>query len=147
MGNEIFSIICQNDANVLGCSKEELKLIQSIIKGKLPSSYLIFLELMGRKAFFMDGDSCFIDELPLLNEWAKEIIIHNKLDIQLKIDDFVFWMSQGVMFCFFNLNEGNDPPIYCYKEGSNQETFIKISETFTDFIERRYHLDKNLFNF
>jgi hypothetical protein len=147
MGNEIFSIICQNDANILGCTKKELKLIQSITHVKFPSSYLVFLELMGKKAFFLEGDSCFINELPFLNTWANEITSHHKHDIQLKEDDFVFWMSQGVMFCFFNLNEGEDPPIYCYKEGSNQETFIKISETFTDFLKRRFYLDKNLFSF
>jgi hypothetical protein len=145
MSTQIFDIIKNKDSFLEGCSDEEIKQIGLIAKGHLPSSYKTYLKLMGRKAFFLEGDSCFIDELPFLKHWAVELLTRNKLEICLKKTDFVFWMSQGVMFCFFNLEEGEDPPIYCFVEYPNQYSFYKICDSFTEFLQRRFFLDKTLF--
>ena len=48
-------------------------------------------------------------------------------------EDYVFWMSQGTMFCFFKLNDGDDPPVYLYTE-NDSDRFICISQSLTEFI-------------
>ena len=59
-------------------------------------------------------------------------------------DDFVFWMSQGCMFCFFKLSEGDNPPVYFYNE-SGEDRFIKIADTLVGFLINRLEMNKELF--
>ncbi len=101
---------------------------------------------MGRNADFLAGESCFFNDFYFLRNAAERLLKKNKLEVSLEADDFVFWMSQGVMFAFFNLNEGDNPPIYCYKEGFEQKTFEKITNSFSEFLERKFDEDITLFN-
>lgn len=76
---------------------------------------------------FLRGESCFMDELLELNEWGAELLEENNVPLKLTSNDFVFWMSQGFMFCFFKLDEGENPPVYFYSEGkSRQVDFIRL---------------------
>lgn len=113
----------------------------------LPSTYVDFLERMGNgtKGGFLQGHSCSIKVLPVLKIWASELLQENKSNLTLSQNDFVFWMSQGYMFTFFKLDEGNDPPIYFYTEMSNLNNYIKISNSFTEFLTRLLLKDKHLF--
>ncbi len=81
---------------------------------------------MARKIFFLN-------DIPFLNRRAKEILIENRSEVTLKTEDYVFWMSQGTMFCFFKLNDGDDPPVYLYTE-NDLDRFICISKSLTEFI-------------
>ena len=56
----------------------------------------------------------------------------------------VFWMSQGCMFCFFSLTEGDDPPVYFYNE-SGEDRFIKVADSIVEFLVNRLEMSKNLF--
>lgn len=116
--------------------------------GKLPLQYVEFLKLMGNGTSngFLRGESCFINELPDLKNWSIELLEENDFNYQLEDLDFVFWMSQGYQFAFFKLNEGDNPPIYYYREGTSQETFIKITDSFTEFLHRFQVRDKLLFD-
>lgn len=114
----------------------------------LPKSYVDFLLAMGNGTTngFLRGHSCFFNELKDLNTWAKELLNDDNSHLKLSHKNLVFWMSQGCMFAFFNLDEGDNPPVYFYRELSQQKDFMKISDSFTEFLSRIETQDKNLFN-
>jgi hypothetical protein len=45
------------------------------------------------------------------------------------------------MFCFFKLNEGENPPIYYYNE-AGEDNFVKIANSFTEFLTNK--MEKNI---
>lgn len=51
--------------------------------------------------------------------------------------------------CFMDelleLNEGENPPVYFYSEGKKKDGFYKITDTFTEFLQRRYIKDRYIF--
>lgn len=106
---------------------------ESFFPHKLPKQYLEFMRYAGSGKFWV-GSSCSFSEVPNLKKYAKDLLNENGFSHDLKDDDFVFWMHCGYMFYFFNLNEGDDPPIYYYSECDDMTDFIKCSERFTDFI-------------
>ena len=113
----------------------------------LPSTYIEFLKAMGNGTpnGFLRGHSCFFDELDDLKEGAEELLEEDNSDLKHTNSDFIFWMSQGYMYAFFNLEEGDNPPIYFYHEMSKQKEFIKIANSLTEFLSRFEQLDKTLF--
>ncbi len=113
---------------------------------KLPEAYLEFMRIMGNgaKGDFLKGDSCFMDEIEDLKQGAEELLEENQSKQKLKEEDFVFWMSQGCMFCFFRLNDGNNPPVYFYNE-TGEDRFIKIAHSLTEFFSNRYACSRELF--
>ena len=48
----------------------------------------------------MQSDSCYVDELFYLKDWASELLEERNSKLELSENDFVFWMSQGCTFCF-----------------------------------------------
>lgn len=112
----------------------------------LPLAYIEFLKSMGNgTSDFLRGESCFFDELFHLQEWGKEILEEDNSLIKLKESHFIFWMSQGIMFALFDLTEGDNPPIYFYKEMSKQTSFKKIADSLTEFLSRYEEGDQFLF--
>ena len=122
---------------------QELKRITG--KRKLPQAYLEFMSVMGNQTdhCFMVGESCFMNEIFDLKEGAMELLEENESKHTLTDDDFVFWMSQGYMFAFFKLNEGNNPPIYFYSE-VKEDQYVKIANSLTDFYMSYLKNDPNL---
>ncbi len=127
---------------------KDIDSIKKISEKKLPESYIQFLEQMGSgtQNGFLVGHSCFVNELPYLKKWARELLNENNFESILTDNDFVFWMSQGYQFAFFKLDEGENPPVYYYREGTNQSDFVKITENFTEFLHRMETRDKYLFH-
>ncbi|MGZ0050740.1 SMI1/KNR4 family protein [Brevibacillus gelatini] len=144
-----FICLLNNDGiPMIPCNDEDLTYLQKMIDGKkFPEAYLEFLKTMGRgtEHTFLRGHSCFMDELFIINEGGRELLEENDFSKNLTENDFVFWMSQGCMFCFFKFNEGDNPPVYFYSESSDQDDFYKIADSFTDFLVGMYTKDKNIF--
>lgn len=113
----------------------------------LPIAYIEFLETMGRgtENTFFRGESCYINELLELNTWGAELLVENNLSLKLTENEFVFWMCQGCMFCFFKMNEGENPPVYVFSESNKKKEFYKITDSFTEFLHRRYLKDRDIF--
>ncbi|MEO5644866.1 MAG: SMI1/KNR4 family protein [Bacteroidia bacterium] len=118
------------------CSKEEVDKVKEYAGEKLPAAYIEYLETMGRGTpdGFLRGHSCFINKIFDLKNWAEDLLVENEFSEKLRKEDFVFWMSQGYVFAFFKLNEGEDPPIYYYREGSGQKKFIRIHFHLSGFL-------------
>lgn len=147
--NELVSLLNNDGVSMSGCTEMDLIKVNELVgvNNNLPAAYIEFLKIMGKGTgqTFLRGHSCFIDELFLLNEGGEELLEENDFPKNLTDNDFVFWMSQGCMFCFFKLDEGHNPPIYFYSESTDQSDFYKISDSFTDFLLGMYRKDENLF--
>ncbi|MBR5723549.1 MAG: SMI1/KNR4 family protein [Oscillospiraceae bacterium] len=104
---------------------------------RLPRAYLDFMRYAGGGAFWVGSDYGF-DKVPLLNQWGAELLAENHVPLLLKPDDFVFLMHQGYRFCFFSLSAGDDPPVFCFSEEYDKPEFVRLSDSFTDFIIRPY---------
>ena len=99
----------------------------------LPTQYIEFMRYAGNGQFWK-GSMYKFSEVKKLKEYAEELLSENDFPISLKESDFVFWMHGGYMFYYFNLDEGNDPPVYYYSECENLSDFVKCSSSFTDFV-------------
>ena len=103
---------------------------------KLPEAYLEFLLTLGKgtNKYYMLGDSWTIDELPYMKSGLQELLEENDSSLELKDDDFPFWSHQGYMYTFFNLNEGDNPPVYFYDESTDTDEFVKVAHKLSDFL-------------
>ncbi|WP_369049319.1 SMI1/KNR4 family protein [Tenacibaculum sp. UWU-22] len=145
---DIASNVRQNGIDLVPATNNEINGVKSLSKKELPQAYIEYLKLMGNGTpnGFLKGQSCFLNEIPNLKEWSNELLDENNFDRKLTENDFVFWMSQGYQFAFFKLDEGDDPPIYYYREGTNQTDFVKITNSFSEFLYRLSINDKFLFD-
>lgn len=132
--DELYHHLMHSGATLFPASQEEINRLDNIY-GPLPRAYIEYLTLMGAgtSGGLFPGASCYIDELFELNAWARELLADNNSALKLKNDDFVFWMSQGCMFCFFHLKAGDDPPVYYYTE-MKPDRFRKISGSLSGFM-------------
>ena len=145
--NELMEKLEQKNIHMNKGTEEQMKeLCSTVGKKTLPQAYIEFMSAMGNgtEGSYMGGDSCFINEIYDLKLGAIELLEENESVNKLTDDDFVFWMSQGCMFCFFKLTEGDNPPVYFYNE-SGEDKFIKIAETIVEFLINRLEMNKNLF--
>ncbi|OIP75956.1 MAG: SMI1/KNR4 family protein [Oscillatoriales cyanobacterium CG2_30_44_21] len=117
------------------CSLDEIAELEKQCGFNLPNIYRLVLLEMGHGAGdFWAGEDCFYDCLPLVQTWAKELLLEDNFPISLPDDAFVFFMHQGYQFDFFRFSEGDNPPVYSYLEGQSEIGFIKTYEKFTDFL-------------
>lgn len=116
-------------------TKDEFSKLIELSPKPLPKAYLDFMRYAGNGYRLWKGSVYTINKIPELREAAEYLLyIENQVPYKLSEDSFVFWMHQGYMFYFFNLNEGDDPPVYYYNECKHQDDFIKCYDSFTDFI-------------
>ena len=100
-----------------------------------PKAYTELMSILGHgtTAPCWNGQDFFGYAVPRLYDYAAETLAENGEELSLKETDFVFFMSQGVIFAFFDVTEGDDPPVYVYTEAVTGR-FIKVSEHLSDFI-------------
>ncbi len=145
--NELVEKLKERNIPMKNASENQIKeLLSSTKNGILPQAYVEFMSVMGNgtEGKYMRGESCFMDEIYTLKQGAVELLKENESKLVLTDNDFVFWMSQGCIFCMFQLNEGNNPPVYFYNE-SGDDRFLKISNTLTEFLINYLELNPNLF--
>ncbi|MEY8322029.1 SMI1/KNR4 family protein [Lachnospiraceae bacterium 46-61] len=145
--NELVEKLKERDIPMKKATENQIKDLLSITKnGILPKAYIEFMSIMGNgtEGKYMRGESCFMDEIHILKQGAIELLEENESELVLTDNDFVFWMSQGCIFCMFKLNEGDNPPVYFYNE-SGDDRFLKISNTLTEFLINYLELKSDLF--
>jgi hypothetical protein len=135
--NDLAQYLENKGCKLKGCTMQEVNKIEGEFGIKLPASYVYFLLLMGKDAGeFLKGSSVFYNEMFVLRESSMELLNENNFK-SLPPDTFVFWMHQGYQFAFFDLKEGDNPPIYFYYEGKTEGDFEKKENSFTDFLEKQ----------
>ncbi len=117
------------------CSNDEINQLEEDLGVKLPQIYREFLYWTGHGAdAFLQGEDCFYEHLPQIQQWAKDLLKENRFSQVLPDDAFVFLMHQGYQFSFFRLSEGDNPPTYSYCEGQEETGFVKSHDKFSDFL-------------
>ena len=146
--NKVVQLAESMSIKLTPCTPEQIERVKDFYKSSLPKAYLEFLQTMGQGTSpgFLTGHSCFIDELFELREWSEELLEETKFDKPLPDDCFVFWMSQGYQFAFFKLNDGDDPPVYYYREHSGQNDYKIISGSLSQFLIDVLNKKKSLFS-
>ena len=110
----------------------------------LPNCYIKFIKRAGNGMQMFRGSDYSFEYISTLKKWAIELLEENEFVKKLSENDFVFMMHQGYVFYFFNLEEGDDPPVYYYGEGENMDNFFKISDTFSGFLIDYYNRIESL---
>lgn len=107
-----------NDSDpLIGCSLQECSEIESKLGVKLPAIYQAYLLKMGRRSgVFLRGEEHSYPHLLSLTKDGQDTITESNVDYKLQPTAFVFWMSQGTQFAFFDTTEGDNPLVYHYRE-------------------------------
>jgi DNA repair exonuclease SbcCD nuclease subunit len=131
--NDIAVLLTKNGNRLIPINNEDISKIELEFNASLPKVYKQFLQLMGSSAgVYMQGSSVFYNELLSLKEWANELLVENNMQ-PLPDNAFVFWMHQGYQIAYFNLNDGDDPPVYYFTEGQANNAFELKENSLTDF--------------
>lgn len=92
-----------------------------------PLDYKQFLTELGEDGDgFMRGSDCFFDRIFELREYAKELLKDDNSPFILKKEHFVFYVHQGYIFMFIDLNYPDNSPVYAYFEG-DMKPIVKFS--------------------
>jgi hypothetical protein len=85
---------------------------------------------------FLVGNTVFYEDLFDNKEGLQELLDEDNAKLKIPTDSFVFYCSQGILYAFFKLNEGDNPPVYGYSEGFEGNDFPKVANTLSEFYER-----------
>lgn len=122
---------------VVPCTAEEVRELERRTGRALPQAYKEFLLWMGHGAGELWlGSHCFYRDLEPLGDWAAVMLKRSDPAQKLPEDAFVFLMHQGYQFMFFRTSEGDDPPVYYYKDEPEQLSFSIREQHFSRFLLR-----------
>lgn len=129
------------------CDTNDMMQIKEMVDGeKLPEAYLKFMKYAGRGYVMFKGSDYSIkdiDRFKELKEGALEVLEECNFKKRISDDQFVFMGHQGYMYWFFNLNDGDNPPVYFFEETYDdiytQGDFIKLSDTFSEYLIKKYN--------
>jgi hypothetical protein len=120
---------------VIPCTAQDIETLQKQLNCTLPLAYKEFLLWMGHGAGqFMTGSLFFYDDLQDIQLLAVEMLEEDEFPQPLPTDTFVVWIHQAYQFTFFRLTEGDNPPIYYYKEMQAEKTFQQTIKRFSDYL-------------
>jgi hypothetical protein len=121
--------------DLIPCTSDEVRVLEDMLKLTLPSSYKEFLYWGGHSAGpLLRGSDCFWEHLLNIQQWAVELLEENNFPVRLPNDAFVFLMHQGYTFMFLRTTEGDNPPVYRYLEGTDQDSFAVVFSSLSDFL-------------
>lgn len=119
---------------IVGCDEREVSWLEEKLGASVPLAYKLFLLSMGKAAGgLMVGTDFFFGRISEHRQWFLEAVAECGDQVSLAEDSIVFMSHQGVVFMVFRSSEGDNPPVYRYVQNTNE--LIKISDTFTDFVE------------
>lgn len=117
--DELKAFLEQKGEVLKGCSRFQVKSLESYFNIKLPKVYKDFLYTMGIDAGrFMKGSDAFYRNLYNLKDGFLNELFYT--DLELPENLFVFWTHQGYQYAFFLLDEGDNPPVYYCLEGETE---------------------------
>ncbi len=120
--------------HIVGCTAQEIAEVVESQGSALPAEYSAFLATMGRAAGDMfAGTDCLYPEVLKLREWAIELLDEDGEGFRLPDDAIVFSMHQGYTFLYIRTSEGDDPPVYLYREFHSPAT--RECERFSEWLE------------
>ncbi|WP_366293487.1 SMI1/KNR4 family protein [Paenibacillus sp. AN1007] len=130
----------KNSYPMSACNEDDITKLKNLSPTqKLPLTYVEFMSKAGNGIHFLKGTHYTMKVISELKEWAVELLDENNFSRKLTNNQFVFMMHQGYMFWYFNLDEGDNPPVYHYDECiDNLTEFRKVSDTLSEFLMSWY---------
>ncbi|OWR32304.1 SMI1/KNR4 family protein [Saccharibacillus sp. O23] len=124
------------NAPLAGCTEEEILKLEDRIGLKLPGIYKEFLSAAGRESGrLFQGTVVHYTNLLEIQTWAKELLEENQNPMTLSDTSFVFSMHQGYEIRFFDVDMGENPPVFLWYEGMEDPTSaIQLFDTFEEFL-------------
>jgi len=137
----------QYSNEIKACDTNDMMQITIMVGDKkLPEAYLKFMECAGRGYVMFKGSDYSISDMESfkeLKEGALEVLEECNFKKRINDDQFVFMGHQGYMYWLFNLNDGDNPPVYFFEESYDevytQGDFIKLSDTFSEYLIKKYN--------
>lgn len=129
------------------CTEQEISSLEEELGLSLPAAYKEFLLWGGHNTGrIWEGSDCCFEDLKILQESAVELLEENKFKEALPEDAFVFFMHQGYQFMFFRTSEGEDPPIYFYKESQQNplHSFVRLHSSFSEALSKEVEFQEKL---
>jgi hypothetical protein len=120
------------------CTEEEVSEIETGLGIKFPRSYREVYLILGKWYGFgvIDDNGYRFPDYKGMRDGAEEIISSDGIDWQLNENNFVFGVfAENGVFYFFNLDEGEDPPVYVYEGGAGAYTLSAVS--FSSFVQQQ----------
>jgi hypothetical protein len=116
-------------------SEPQVQALEKQLNLTFPASYRDFLLWMGQsRAGMLLGSDWLPDDLPGLKAKATKLLAGNNFPEKLPDDAFVFWMSQGYVFTFIRLSQGDNSPVYRYHGTLDTQTFTQINQNFGEWL-------------
>lgn len=133
---EAFSAIVQQGAieksNLVGCTADEILIIERHFSCRLPQAYKDFLSIAGKgSGKLFQGTDIFYPRLLALQSETFELLVELELPRLLPNEAKVFCMHQGYEVNYFEPTS-DDPPVSQFFEG--QADAAVAWESFSDFI-------------
>lgn len=124
-----------HENEIIGCTEDEVLLIEEKILYKLPKIYKDFLYTFGHGVGkFYRGTDMFYGTIFEIQEWVLELLKKDDTICCLEKNYFVFSMHQGCHFNYFIIEDSIlDPAVYSYSEGEKYPK--KIYNSFSEFLE------------
>jgi SMI1/KNR4 family protein SUKH-1 len=133
--------IAEAPGSLVACSDEEIAALEQLVAPhRLPAAYVELLRYGGKQLgpIFRGVDFSYRmalaqrshgnrDILKMLRVWDKTAALPETL--------FVLNEHLGSNFTYFDLGEGDDPPVYLWEEGDGGlDTAVREHERFSDFV-------------
>lgn len=143
--NQVEQVLKSRGVGLIGCDDEEISKLEQFFEIKLPAAYIEFLSLMGKYSGPLNvGTDCFYEDLFELRELAEELLVENSIEYALSPYSFVFEMHQGYQFLFFESNQGDNPAVFSFSEGSDLGVHL-VFDTYSEYwLKIVGRLDKTL---
>jgi hypothetical protein len=122
------------DADIIGCSAEEVAQVVAAQGAPLPWLYERFLRVMGKGAGdLLIGSDVYFPKVLDLRRAALELLGECGHPFDLPETAVVFLMHQGYQFMYFESAQPEDPPVMRFMEGWTAPR--QEYERFTNFLD------------
>lgn len=120
-----------SDTHFQGCSSNEIEDIESEFGSKLPKTYKDFLAAFGKTTGALFNDVTFF--YPDIVKY-RDMVPSSFGTFELTDDHFVFLMRDD-LYLFFDIKNGDDPPVYRFIEDEDEKP-NRVIDSFSAWLNR-----------
>lgn len=149
---EITDKMLAKNVQLIPCNEKQVETLEDGIGKRMPECYREFLLTMGVNTIpdktkddwygysGFSGEDVFWDNdlIDMQSALSEQLVEDERPDLVGKLKDtsFLFFISQGYIFAFFDLDEGENPPVYGYIEGYKGEGFPILTPSLVEFYDK-----------
>jgi hypothetical protein len=134
-------LIAEAPESLVPCTTDEIAALEALVAPhRLPAAYVEFLRYGGKQltGVFRGVDFSYAIARRMRENGYREILrMLRVFDKAAVIPDTLFVINEhlGSNFTYFDLGEGDDPPVYLWEEGEGGlDTAIREHDTFSSFV-------------